>query len=363
MIDTSFNKQTKLHNLKAHNVTQTLLEWYSLNRRDLPWREHHANPWHIVLSEIMAQQTQIVTMLAYFDYFTKRWPTPADMAKDTLDNVLAAWSGLGYYRRAHNLYKMSQQIVERFEGEVPDNEKDLLTLPGIGEYTAAAIVAIAFNKQAFAIDTNIARIITRLYAIQTPLSKAKSQIKDLMYPMLPKNISDFIQALMDFGALICTAQNPKCSQCNLAHFCSAQLSPKFAVEHFPIVAKKRPRKILYTSALVAIENNKIALIKRPDSGLLASMWSFPDNDWNATPSGVPVLFENIGKQPIKDIKHQIKHVFTHIELNIDLYILTSDKHIEIPINWRWFDLPIPSHYPISSLTKKIATYVKQTYFK
>ena len=199
------------------SFSERLLDWYDQNRRTLPWRagpNEHADPYHVWLSEIMLQQTTVATVKAYFEAFTKRWPTVSDLAAASLDDVLTAWAGLGYYARARNLHKCAVEIAERRQGQFPHNEADLLSLPGVGAYTAAAIAAIAFDQRAVVVDGNIERVISRWYALQNPLPGARPQIRTLTDRVTPMTRSrDFPQAMMDLGAGICTPRSPTCLLC------------------------------------------------------------------------------------------------------------------------------------------------------
>ncbi len=207
-------------------LSKVLLPWYDAHRRNLPWRYAPgvtADPYRVWLSEIMLQQTTVATVIPYFEKFTSAWPTVGALADAPLDDVLLAWAGLGYYARARNLHKCAQAIVDQFGGDFPSNEQDLLTLPGIGPYTAAAIASIAFDRRATPMDGNIERVMARLHLVETPLPDAKPELKEWAVAHTPKaRCGDYAQALMDLGATVCTPRNPDCTHCPCAEFCPAK---------------------------------------------------------------------------------------------------------------------------------------------
>ncbi|MEM7070502.1 MAG: A/G-specific adenine glycosylase [Pseudomonadota bacterium] len=341
------------------SIATPLLKWYQTHQRPLAWRLKKPNPWHILIVEIMGQQTQIATLTPYFNYFVKRWPTPLHMAQSNLDEILSAWSGLGYYQRARNLFNCAKMIVHDFDQHVPHSFEDLLTLPGIGPYSAGAIATIAFNQPNIAIDGNVSRVITRFLAIKKPLPKAQKEIESFMKQLLAETLSkhfksgDLTQALMELGALICKPKNPNCPHCPLAHLCIGKENPHF----FPVKPLKKQRIQQYTNALIAIKNNKIALIRRPEKGILASMWAFPDQGWKEKPTRFS--YQTLTGYKIqhdqnlpKKLKPKIHHIFTHVELHVSVYFIDV-RGYPYPGEWQWFSLPIESHYPIPRLTHKI----------
>src|SRR6478752_4073656 len=200
-----------------------LLAWYDRHRRTLPWRAppgERMPPYLVWLSEIMLQQTTVATVGDYFHRFVKRWPTVEALAAAPIDDVLSAWAGLGYYARARNLHACAQTVVAQHAGKFPEDEAGLLALPGIGRYTAAAICAIAFDRPASAVDGNVERVISRLYAIETPLPDAKIEIAARATELVPQARSgDYAQAMMDLGATVCTPRNPSCVICPLLKGC------------------------------------------------------------------------------------------------------------------------------------------------
>ena len=255
-------------------IQKNLLHWFKRNARDLPWRRTRS-PYAIWVSEIMLQQTQVATVIPYHQKFLKSFPTVSHLAKADLSKVLKVWEGLGYYSRARNLHQASQMVVHHFGGKIPDNLKDLLSLPGIGRSTAGAILSFAYNKEAPILDGNIKRVLSRLFAI--PGSKAKTEkiLWGISESLIPKGHSNpFNQALMDLGSMLCIPKDPQCPRCPLRYLCKAKASG--APERYPSkVAKKKIPHITAISALIQ-NDGRVLLNKRPPNGLLGGLWEFPN---------------------------------------------------------------------------------------
>jgi A/G-specific adenine glycosylase len=306
-----------------------LLSWYDRHHRDLPWRISPPmaargilpDPYHIWMSEVMLQQTTVAAVKAYFAKFISRWPTVNDLAAAPVDDVMAAWAGLGYYARARNLKKCAEAVASEHGGRFPNTEEGLRALPGIGDYTAAAVAAIAFDRQAAVMDGNIERVVSRLYAIATPLPAAKPLIKQKVALLTPAvRPGDFAQAMMDLGATICTPKRPACALCPLNDACEAlRLHDP---EHFPVKAAKKAKPVRVGAAFVAVNTDgEILLRRRVDSGLLGGMTEVPTTAWtarldgDATRDAAPFAadWQACGT---------IVHVFTHFELRLNVFRAT-----------------------------------------
>ena len=259
-----------------------LLAWYDRHRRTLPWRApagRRADPYVVWLSEIMLQQTTVATVGDYFRRFVERWPTIEALAAAPIDEVLSAWAGLGYYARARNLHACALAVAGPHGGRFPTEEAALLALPGIGAYTAAAIRAIAFDQPASAVDGNVERVIARLFAIETPLPDAKTEIKARAARLVPaERAGDYAQAMMDLGATVCTPRNPRCVICPLMANCKAR---KLGLaEDLPRRAPKALKPTRRGLAFVlARKDGAILLRKRPPKGLLGGMDEVPSSPW------------------------------------------------------------------------------------
>jgi A/G-specific adenine glycosylase len=264
-------------------IPKALLRWYDKNARALPWRAPpgsamRADPYRVWLSEVMLQQTTVATVTPRFEAFLARWPSVDALAAAPLDDVLSEWAGLGYYARARNLHKCAVAVAAH--GRFPDTEDRLRALPGVGDYTAAAIAAIAFDRCAVVMDGNIERVAARLFAIETPLPKAKAELKAAIGAVWPaKRSGDFAQALMDFGAAVCTPRAPKCLLCPVTEHCKALA--KGIAEKLPIKAKKaeKPVRRGVVYALVN-ERGEVLFERRPEKGLLGGMLGLPGTGWS-----------------------------------------------------------------------------------
>ncbi len=261
-----------------------LLAWYDRHRRRLPWRAvapERPDPYCVWLSEIMLQQTTVKTVAPYYARFLARWPDVRALAAAPLEEVLKAWAGLGYYARARNLHACARAVVERHGGEFPPSQTALRALPGIGDYTAAAIAAIAFDLPAMPVDGNVERVIARLYAVEEPLPAAKLLLQHLAGALLPpRGTGDFAQAMMDLGATICTPKRPACALCPWMDHCAGRA--RGDADTLPRRSPKREGLLRRGAAFVACRADGSVLVRtRPAKGLLGGMTEVPTTDWAA----------------------------------------------------------------------------------
>ena len=301
-----------------------LLDWYDRHARRLPWRvgpQERArgirpDPYRVWLSEIMLQQTTVAAVKSYFETFTTRWPTVAALAAAPRDEVMRAWAGLGYYARARNLKACAEAVTERHGSRFPELEAELRALPGIGEYTAAAIAAIAFDQPATVVDGNIERVVARLFAIADPLPGAKKAIRAHQAGLTPASRpGDFVQAMMDLGAAICTPKRPACALCPFAGACLAEAAG--SPEAFPVKAAKADRPTRYGVAFVTVrEDGAVLLRRRPDRGLLGGMAEVPGSEWTNRDNGFEVSAEAPIQASWARVGGSVVHVFTHFRLEL-----------------------------------------------
>ena len=310
---------------KARKISAKIGAHYVDNARKLPWRSPPGGnlpcPYHVWLSEIMLQQTTVGAVKAYFEKFTRRWPTVERLAQAREADVLAAWAGLGYYARARNLHKCAVHITEKMDGTFPQKESELLKLPGVGAYTAAAIAAIAFGERAVVVDANIERLVARLFAIDTPLPRGKSEIRTAMDAITPSTGGgDFAQACMDIGATICTPKNPKCEICPVQEQCAAYGMGN--MEGYPVKPAKKAKPLRRARFFWIEQQRRILLATRPPTGMLGGMRSLPDDGWAAGNDGhsrPPIA----GEWRVHD--NIIQHSFTHFSLEVDLAVYQDEK--------------------------------------
>src|SRR5580693_6793083 len=260
-----------------------LLDWYDRHRRRLPWRPlpgELADPYRVWLSEIMLQQTGVKTVGPYFEKFVARWPSVDALGRASLDDVLRMWAGLGYYSRARNLHACAVAVRRDHGGAFPDTEQGLRALPGIGPYTAAAIAAIAFGARTMPVDGNIERVVSRLFAIEKPLPRAKPLIQQLATTLLgAARAGDSAQALMDLGASICTPKKPACALCPLNQDCVARAGGD--QESYPRKAPKKTGALRLGAAFVVTRGDQLLVRTRPEKGLLGGMTEVPGSRWLA----------------------------------------------------------------------------------
>lgn len=334
-----------------------LLDWYDIHARELPWRippKQSAagikpDPYQIWLSEVMLQQTQVATVQDYYLKFLQNWPTVQALAGAETEDVMKAWAGLGYYSRARNLKKCAEQVVAEFDGTFPIEIDELKKLPGIGDYTSAAISAIAFGKAVPVVDGNIERVMTRRHRIASPVRDAKSQIKQLVGDVLSTTRpGDFAQAMMDLGATICTPKNPACSRCPVNHGCLAYCEGD--MEAFPVKAPKQIKPTRKGSAFV-IQNLKgeVFLRKRAEKGLLGGMSEIPGTIWTARKDG------ETGRSalPFESNWQECgiaKHTFTHFHLELEVWQTKIAEH-DLGYGW-WVALAELSAEALPTVMKK-----------
>jgi A/G-specific adenine glycosylase len=293
-----------------------LLDWYDSHARNLPWRAPpgsagRSDPYRVWLSEVMLQQTTVPHATPYFERFTARWPTVVDLAAAEDGELMAAWAGLGYYARARNLLACARAVANDHGGVFPDTEAGLLALPGVGAYTAAAVAAIAFDRPANVVDGNVERVVSRLFAVHSALPAARPALKRLAGALVADDRpGDWAQALMDLGSTVCRPKSPLCLMCPISGFCAARTGGQ--PDRYPIKAAKAARPHRQGIAWVLRDGQgRVALIRRPDKGLLGGMVGLPTSDWgegepDATP---PVAADWIDAGAIE-------HVFTHFSLTL-----------------------------------------------
>jgi len=318
-----------------------LLAWYDCHRRALPWRAppgEPADPYRVWLSEIMLQQTTVKTVGPYYARFLKRWPTIGDLAAASLDDVMRAWAGLGYYARARNLHACARVVAKRHCGVFPDNVDALQALPGIGGYTAAAVAAIAFDAPAVPVDGNVERVVARLFAVEEPLAQAKPAIKRLAASLLPQSRSgDFAQALMDLGATLCSPKRPACALCPWSEVCVGRT--RGDQETFPRKAIKREGRLRRGAAFVVLRADGCVLLRRrPEKGLLGGMSEVPGNEWSTdfdltrALDAAPRLHATVKWRRLPGL---VRHVFTHFPLELVVFIGEASRATPAPKGSRW----------------------------
>lgn len=308
----------------TYELRAALLDWYDSHARTLPWRAppgsaERTDPYRVWLSEVMLQQTTVPHATPYFERFTDRWPAVTDLAAAEDGDLMAAWAGLGYYARARNLLACARAVTKDHGGVFPDTEAGLLALPGVGAYTAAAVAAIAFDRPANVVDGNVERVVSRLFAVQTPLPAARPELKRLAGTLVADDRpGDWAQALMDLGSTVCRPKSPLCLMCPTSGFCAARAEGEPG--RYPVKTAKTARPHRQGIAWVLRDaRGRIALVRRPDKGLLGGMVGLPTGDWS---EGEPVAAPPVAADWID--AGAIEHVFTHFSLT--LWVRVAEGH-------------------------------------
>jgi A/G-specific adenine glycosylase len=353
---------------KTHPVTRRILRWYAVHQRDLPWRKT-SDPYAVWVSEIMLQQTQVKIVLPYYRRFLNRFPTIQSLAAATPEEVLKVWENLGYYARVRHLHAAAGQIVALRQGVVPDTEEELLLLPGIGPYTAAAIASIAYGKRVPAVDGNVRRVLCRVLALNRPLDQGRTQsrIIALAEKLVPKkNPGRFNQALMDLGAMVCTPRKPSCGTCPLEGLCLAAM--KGLQETLP--AKKRRPPLPHKQMIVPLlfdGKGRVLIVQRPSEGLLANLWSFPSAEKRPRETVGQALRRGLktnGAIRVTPIGEpaSIRHAYTHFKITAHVFLcrLRGNPRATRKSGWTWVKPEDLDQLPFSRLDRKIMQAVSLT---
>jgi A/G-specific adenine glycosylase len=321
------------------NLADLLLVWFKVHGRELPWRHRggaHPDPYAVFVSEFMLQQTTVKTVIPYFARFMAHFPTVNDLAQASLEEVYQLWQGLGYYTRARSLHASAQMIVKDFNGKFPSTREDVLKLKGIGPYSVASILALAFNQPETVIDGNVMRIIARLYHLTEPLEDIKEIVKAKAHELKSlKHPADYASAIMDLGATVCTPKKPQCLICPWQRFC--QSYGKDDVDLIPLRQKMLKKEQQGNVYLIYNKKGDVLIRKRTQKGLLSGLYEFPWGDMTF-------------KEAI-DSQKEISHIFTHIKLILRIYVIRSDTS---PIDDGFFVSPKEfKNYAFSTLMKKV----------
>jgi len=337
-----------------------LLDWYDAHARVLPWRAKPgvaADPYRVWLSEIMLQQTTVQAVKAYFEKFVALWPKVEALAGAPLDDVLKAWAGLGYYARARNLHHCAREVVSRFGARFPETEAELRTLPGIGPYTAGAIAAIAFGGRHAAVDGNVERVISRLYAIETPLPDSKPEIREKAQALVPEQrAGDFAQAMMDLGATICTPRDPNCLICPWAEHCAGRISGLA-----PSLPRKKPKKKVPTRRGTAFwierADGAVLLRRRPEKGLLGGMMEVPSTQWGEAPASPEAEAPLAARWRV--LPGTVAHTFTHFHLELTVWRAETvqDGELREDGDYRWTARRDLSGEALPTVMRKVVAHV------
>jgi A/G-specific adenine glycosylase len=360
-----------MNKAEINNFRRDLIRWYLKNYRDLPWRKTD-NPYHIWVSEVMLQQTQVNTVLSYYPKFVQRFSSPKHLARAKLQDVLKAWEGMGYYGRARHLHRAAGAVMEDYGGIIPDGWNEFRGLPGVGDYIAAAVLSIAFNHPYAVVDGNVKRVLARLFKIDTPVNKSNSTkiFKETAGSLLdPKRPATFNQAMMELGALICRPKNPICRTCPVQRFCQAFQTREVA--KYPQRSASRPIPQYHIAVGVVFKNGQILITQRQPQGLLGGLWEFPGGKIKIGETAEDACRREI-KEEVNlriDIQHyltQVKHAYTHFKIIMDVFCcryVSGRVKLRGPVSHRWIALAKIDRYPLPKANHKFIGKLKQVQSK
>lgn len=348
-------------------LARSLLDWYAVEARALPWR-NHPDPYAVWVSEIMLQQTRVEAVTPYFLRWMERFPSIAALAAADEQEVLQAWEGLGYYSRARNLHRAARQVMSEFGGQLPQTSAELETLPGIGRYTAGAIASMAFGQDAPALDGNIRRVLARVFDVSIPARSPEGE--RLLWKLAAENLppgraGDYNQALMDLGARVCLPRNPICLLCPLAQICLAY--ERGVQNQRPVLPARRQTPHYMVTAAVIWRAGQVLLAKRPAEGLLGGMWEFPGGKVEPGESLEECLRREIREELGANVEVGqpvgiYDHAYTHFSVTLHAFDcqLNGDEPQAIhPEEIRWVSLNELTGYPMGKIDRQIAAHISK----
>jgi A/G-specific adenine glycosylase len=329
--------------ISCSTLRSVLADWYTVNRRDLPWRRT-SDPYLIWVSEVMLQQTQVRTVEPYYLRFVTRFPDVASLARADLQTVLKLWEGLGYYSRARNLHKSAGIVASRMAGQMPDTWEVLRSLPGVGEYIAAAVLSIALNRVHAVVDGNVKRVLARLFLVDTPVNQASSH---KVFHVLARQLLDtrcpgrHNQAMMELGALVCTPLSPRCVACPVNGFCLAL--QKGLIHLYPRRNRRAPLPVRRFVAGVVVKAGRILMVRRPEEGLLGGLWEFPGGSLAEGSDPLHACRVTLKKMVDLDVRVErhiasISHGYTHFKLKMELCLCrwqAGRVRLKGPVAFKW----------------------------
>ena len=347
--------------LDSVDFQKKLLLWYRANKRSLPWRQTES-PYHIWISEIFLQQTRVESVVPYYTRFIDKFPCIEQLASADLQSVLKCCEGIGYYSRIRNLHKTAKILQKEYKGRFPDIFSDIVRLPGIGEYTAAAICSIAFDQKFPAIDGNVLRVYSRLFSIKEDILKSsvRKRIKTIVEETMPSDsCGEFNQAVMELGALLCTPANPVCAKCPVVNFCTAR--EENIQSGLPFKKQKKSVPSYHVGAGLVWKSGKILITRRPEEGFLGGLWELPGGKKEENETIEQCIAREIREEVRVQVKvseffKRIKHAYSHFHIILDVYHcqwIKGDPECISCIDWCWADISQLRSFPFPRANKKI----------
>ncbi len=361
---------TLTHILKSVKQFQTeLTNWYRQHHRRLPWRET-ANPYQIWVSEVMLQQTQVKTVLRYYDPFLAAFPHISHLAGADAQAVLKAWEGLGYYARARNLHRAAQIVCDQHDGSVPSDPDDFQKLPGVGDYIAAAVQSIAFNRPLAVVDGNVKRVLARLNQISAPVNHSSSyqHFKAIATQLLDQaQPGQFNQAMMELGATVCRPKKPECGNCPVQMFCKS--FQKNTINEYPRRTPSKPIPEYHIAVGVVSHNNRLLITRRSNDGLLGGLWEFPGGkirrQETAEAACIREIWEEVNlRVEIRSYITRIKHAYTHFKIVMDVFhclYISGKVKLNGPVAYQWITTDEISKYPFPKANHKFFGRIRELF--
>ncbi len=338
-----------------------LLRWFDSHQRDLPWRKT-SDPYHIWVSEVMLQQTQVTTVIPYYNRFISRFPSIGQLAASSSTEILKLWEGLGYYSRARNLHKAAEMVISDHASVVPGTYSSFRSLPGVGDYIAAAVQSIAFNKPYAAVDGNVKRVLSRLFELEQPVNQPKnhSVFQTIADDILDrKRPGDFNQSMMELGALICKPATPSCKHCPVSSFC--QSLQHGTVDRFPHRIKRKPVPVYHIAVGIIMKKDKMLITLRKPKGLLGGLWEFPGGKTESGESTEQACIREIKEETGLNVEVEqslavIRHAYTHFRIVMEVFVcrhLSGRVRLKGPVDHRWIKYGQINQYPFPKANHKI----------
>jgi A/G-specific adenine glycosylase len=359
-----------MNNLDAHQTRcfqDALSGWFRVKRRDLPWRRT-GDPYRIWVSEVMLQQTQVATVIPYYERFVGKYPDILTMANAPIDDILKSWEKLGYYARARNFHKAACEVVAEYGGDIPDDPQLFRKLPGVGEYIAAAVLSIAFGKPLAVVDGNVKRVLARVFLVESPVNAASTArvFKELAAGLLDTNQpGDFNQAMMELGALVCTPRSPECGVCPVREHCRAFASERQA--DFPVRQKKQKTPRYHIAVGIVRDKDRILITRRKESGLLGGLWEFPGGKVQPGESAEDAcrreLLEEVNVEVIVgELITHVNHAYSHFKISVDVFeceYKAGEIHLNGAVDYKWILAEDTAKYAFPAANHKIFPYLKR----
>lgn len=348
-------------------IREKVLEWYADNRRRLPWRSTR-EPYLIWVSEVMLQQTQVATVIPYYESFVEKFPYVDELAQADVQAVLKAWEGLGYYARARNLHRAAVEVCKRHGGRIPDDPHQFRALPGVGDYICAAVQSIAFGAPLAVVDGNVKRVLARLFALEAPSNRPRenSVFRKAADRLLDtSNPGTFNQAVMELGALVCRPALPDCGRCPVSRHCSARQQSRET--ELPVRLRRAPRPTQHVAVGVVEKNGRVLITRRKPEGLLGGLWEFPGGKVADGESAEDACQREVREETGLSIEigehvARVSHGYTHLKVELDVFWCRyrgGDVVLDGPVDYRWIRLEEIGDFPLPKASHKILPFVRR----